>query len=256
MKKEESIMNYQTTQQLAEMRLHSMKNEYQRQSELPAMDELSFDDRFSMIVNEQYVAKANAKVKRLIKSAKLRDESACLEKLDFEASRNLKKATVASLSDCLWVTEGANMIITGPTGVGKTYLLSAFGREACIKGLSVKCFRTTRLLTDLNISKGDGSYNHKMNDLVKPDLLILDDFGMKQLDLSMTQDFLEVIEERYHQHKSVAISAQLPVKDWPAIFKDATIADAVLDRIVRNAHRFDLKGASRRPTLKSKEEKI
>ena len=251
MKKEECIMNYQTTQQLAEMRLHSMRYEYQRQSELPAMDELAFDDRFSMIVNEQYVARSNAKVKRLIKNAKLRDESACLENLDYEASRNLKKASVASLSDCLWVTEGTNMIITGPTGVGKTYLLSAFGREACIKGLTVKCFRTTRLLTDLSISKGDGSYNHKMNDLVKPDLLILDDFGMKQLDLPMTQDFLEVIEERYHQHKSVAISAQLPVKDWPAIFKDATIADAVLDRIVRNAHRFNLKGASRRPTLKS-----
>ncbi len=146
-------MNYQTTQQLAEMRLHSMRYEYQRQSELPAMEELSFDDRFSMIVNEQYVAKANAKVKRLIKNAKLRDESACLENLDYEASRNLKKASVASLSDCLWVTEGTNMIITGPTGVGKTYLLSAFGREACIKGLTVKCFRTTRLLTDLSIAK-------------------------------------------------------------------------------------------------------
>ena len=90
-----------------------------------------------------------------------------------------------------------------------------------------------------------------MDDLVKPDLIILDDFGMKQLDLSMTQDFLEVIEDRYHQHKSIAISAQLPVKDWPAIFKDATIADAVLDRIVRNAHRISLKGPSRRPAIKA-----
>ena len=105
------------------------------------------------------------------------------------------------------------------------------------------------MLTDLNIARGDGSYNKLMQDLVKPNLLLLDDFGMKQLDLGMTQDFLEVIEERYHKHKSVAISAQLPVKNWVSIFKDQTIADAVLDRIVRNAYRFDLKGPSRRPTI-------
>ena len=244
-----TIMNYQTTEQLIEMRLHSMKYEYQRQSELPAMVELSFDERFSMIVNEQYVAKSNAKVKRLIKYAKLRDESACLENIDYDTARGLKKPLIASLSDCNWVTEGTNLIITGATGVGKTYILSAFGREACIKGYTVKSYRTTRLLTDLNIAKGDGSYNKRMDDLVKPDLLILDDFGMKQLDLTMTQDFLEVIEDRYHQHKSIAISAQLPVKDWPAVFKDATIADAVLDRIVRNAHRINLKGPSRRPVV-------
>lgn len=154
-----------------------------------------------------------------------------------------------SLSDCNWVTEGTNLIITGATGVGKIYILSAFGREACIKGHTVKSYRTTRLLTDLNIAKGDGSYNKRVDDLVKPDLLILDDFGMKQQDLTMTQDFLEVIEDRYHQHKSIAISAQLPVKDWPAVFKDATIADTVLDRIVRNAHRINLKGPSRRPAI-------
>jgi len=242
-------MNYQTTEQLNELRLYAMRQEYQRQSELPAMQELSFDERFSMIVNEYYVAKANAKVKRLIKNAKLRDSSACLENLDFDAIRNLKKASVASLSDCAWVSLGSNMIITGPTGVGKTYLLSAFGREACVKGYSVKSYRTTRLFTDLGIAKGDGTYNRRLDELVKPDLLILDDFGMKQFDLSMTQDFLEVIEDRYHQHKSIAISAQLPVKEWPTVFKDATIADAVLDRIVRNAHRFELKGPSRRPSL-------
>ena len=133
--------------------------------------------------------------------------------------------------------------------MGKTYLLSAFGRAACILGYSVRSYRTTRLLTDLTIGKGDGSYNKLMRDLVKPDLLILDDFGMKQMDLPMTQDFLEVVEERYHHQRAIAISAQLPVKEWPSVFKDPTIADAVLDRIVRNAYRFDLKGPSRRPTV-------
>ena len=116
-------------------------------------------------------------------------------------------------------------------------------------GLSVKCFRVSRLMTSLSIGRGDGSYDKLMKDMVKPDLLIIDDFGLKQLDLSMTQDFLEVVEERHYAGRSIAISAQVPVKSWPAIFTDATVADAILDRLVRNAYRLDLKGPSRRPTV-------
>ena len=241
-------MNYQTAEQLTAMKLNAMRFEYARQDELPASQALSFDDRLGMIVTAQFNA-SKAKTNRLIRLAHLREPTACLENLDYEPIRKLKKADIARLSDCQWVTSGNNLIITGATGVGKTYLLSAFGREACTRGLTVRCYRVPRLLTDLNIARGDGSYNKLMQDLVKPNLLLLDDFGMKQLDLGMTQDFLEVIEERYHKHKSVAISAQLPVKNWVSIFKDQTIADAVLDRIVRNAYRFDLKGPSRRPTI-------
>lgn len=242
-------MNYQTAEQLTAMKLNAMRLEYARQDELPASQALSFDDRLGMIVTAQFNARNKAKTNRLIRLAHLREPTACLENLDYEPIRKLKKADIARLSDCQWVTSGNNLIITGATGVGKTYLLSAFGREACTRGLTVRCYRVPRLLTDLNIARGDGSYNKLMQDLVKPNLLLLDDFGMKQLDLGMTQDFLEVIEERYHKHKSVAISAQLPVKNWVSIFKDQTIADAVLDRIVRNAYRFDLKGPSRRPTI-------
>ena len=118
-----------------------------------------------------------------------------------------------------------------------------------MNGITVKNYRVPRLLTSLAISRGDGSYNKLMQDMVKPGLLILDDFGLKQLDLSMTQDLLEVVEERHHARRSIAISAQLPVKEWPSVFKDQTIADAILDRLVRNAYRFDLKGPSRRPSV-------
>ena len=242
-------MNYQTNEQLAELRLHAMKLEYQRQQELPAITELDFDERFSMIVNEQYTARNNAKIQRLIKAANLREPTANLANIDYDPVRKLKKADVARLSNCEWISEGANLIITGATGVGKTYLLSAFGREVCLKGKTVKSYRVPRLLTDLGISRGDGSYNKLMADMIKPDLLILDDFGLKQLDLAMTQDLLEVVEERHHACRSIAISAQLPVKQWPSVFKDQTIADAVLDRLVRNAYRFDLKGPSRRPSV-------
>lgn len=242
-------MNYQTAEQLTEMKLHAMRLEYARQAELPASEELPFDDRLAMIVTAQSDARLRAKTNRLVKAAELREPSAYLANLDYDPVRKLKKADVARLADCQWIKQGNNLIITGATGVGKTYLLSAFGRAACERGYSVKSYRVTRLLTSLAIGKGDGSYNKLIKDMLKPDLLIMDDFGMKQLDLGMTQDFLEVIEERYHHHKAVAVSAQLPVKDWPEVFKDPTIADAVLDRIVRNAYRFDLKGPSRRPTV-------
>ena len=244
-------MNYQTNEQLAELRLHAMKQEYQRQQELPAISDLDFDERFAMIVNEQYSAKKNAKVRRLIRVADLREPTADLAYVDYDPIRKLKKADVARLSSCDWITNGANLIITGATGVGKTYLMSAFGRAACLKGMSVRSYRVPRLLTSLGISRGDGSYNKIMADMIHPDLLILDDFGLKQLDLAMTQDMLEVVEERHHACRSIAISAQLPVKEWPSIFKDQTIADAVLDRLVRNAYRLDLKGPSRRPSVEN-----
>lgn len=242
-------MNYQTNEQLAELRLHAMRQEYQRQQELPAISDLDFDERFAMIVNEQYCAKKNAKVRRLIRVADLREPTADLVNVDYDPVRKLKKADIARLSSCDWITNGANLIITGATGVGKTYLLSALGRAACLKAMSVRSYRVPRLLTNLGISRGDGSYNKLMSDMIKPDLLILDDFGLKQLDLAMTQDMLEVVEERHHACRSIAISAQLPVKEWPSIFKDQTIADAVLDRLVRNAYRLDLKGPSRRPSV-------
>lgn len=242
-------MKYQTLEQLSEMKLNAMKLEYQRQTELPAMNDLPFDDRFAAIVTAQSNARQQAKVNRLIKTAALREPGACLEHLDFDPVRKLKKSAVAQISDCEWLKTGANLIVTGATGVGKTYLLSAFGREACMRGYSVKTFRVTRMLTDLAIGKGDGSYDRIMRELCKPDLLILDDFGMKQLDVSLCQDLLEVIEDRYHRQKSVAVSAQLPVKEWPTIFKDLTAGDAIMDRLVRNAYRFDLRGPSKRPTL-------
>ena len=242
-------MNYQTMEQLSELNLKSMKMEYQRQLELPAISELSFDERFAMIVNAQIDARHNSKIKRLLKNAMLRDESANLSNIDFDECRKLPKSLIAQLSDCSWITQGANLIVTGATGVGKTYLLSAFGREACIRGYKVKSFRVPRMLTDLQIGRGDGSYNKLLIELTKPDLLILDDFGLKQIELGLSQDFLEVMEERHHARKSTAISAQLPVKEWPSVFKDATVTDAILDRIVRNAYRIEAKGPSRRPNL-------
>ena len=242
-------MRYQTMEQLTELRLSPMRNEYQRQCELPAYQDLSFDDRFAEIVTAQANNRHEARLKRLIKNADLSDPTAILADVDYDPVRHLKKADIDSLSSCDWVKEGHNLIVTGATGVGKTFILSAFGREACMKGMTVRSFRTTRLLTDLAIGRGDGSYDKLLNELSKPDLLILDDFGLKEITVDLSQDLLEMIDDRWRHKKSLGISSQLPVKEWPNVFADPTICDSIMDRTVRNAYRINLKGPSRRPTL-------
>ncbi|MDO9535377.1 MAG: IS21-like element helper ATPase IstB [Bacillota bacterium] len=228
------------------MKLRAMEQEYRRQVELPANATLPFDERLAMIVDAEWLAKSNNRLRRFLREANLRDPSANLEDINFEPSRKLDKAAILRLADCAWIKEGRDLIVTGATGTGKTYIVSAFGNAACRKNLKVRSYRVNRLLTDLAIGRGDGSYNRLLNDLKKPDLLILDDFGMSPLDPTACRDLLEVVDDR-HGRKSIAISAQLPVADWHGVFEDATIADAVLDRLVNNAHRIEPKGPSLRP---------
>lgn len=236
----------QTLDKLNGMKLRAMEQEYRRQMELPANSALSFDERLAMIVDAEWLSKANNRLQRFLREANLRDPAANLEDINFDPKRNLDKTTIARLADCSWIKEGKNLIITGATGTGKTYMVSAFGNAACRKSLKVRSFKVNRLLADLAIGRGDGSYNRLLNDLKKPDLLILDDFGMASLDPGACRDLLEVVDDR-HGRKSIVISAQLPVAKWHAIFEDATIADAVLDRLVNNAYRIELKGPSLRP---------
>lgn len=165
--------------------------------------------------------------------------------MDYEPRRKLDRAIVARLADCAWVNEHRNLIITGATGTGKTFLASAFGNAACRQGLKTKYYRVNRLLTDLAIGRGDGSYNKIMRDLKKADLLILDDWGMTVLDPVSGRDLIEVVEDRFGYHSTI-ISGQLPVKDWHELFEDSTVADAVLDRLIHNAYRFQLHGPSKR----------
>jgi len=236
----------QTLDKLSSMKLRSMEKEYRRQMELPANAALSFDERLAMMVDAEWLAKANNRLQKLLREANLKERTAHLEDLNFDPRRHLDKATIGRLADCGWIREGRNLIVTGATGTGKTYLISAFGHAACRKSFKVRAYRVSRLLTDLVIGRGDGSYNRLLNELKKPDLLILDDFGMTALDPVACRDLLEVVDDR-HGSKSTAISAQLPVAKWHGVFEDATIADAVLDRVVNNAHRIELKGPSLRP---------
>ena len=242
-------MNYQCCEQLTQMNLSAMRGEYQRQDELPATLELSFDERFSMIVQAQFDKRKNNRVQKALRDASLREPCATLSDIDFSEGRNLSRQQIAQLSCMSWVKEGKGICVTGATGTGKTFILCAFAHDACTMGYSAKYYRMTRLIEFMTAARNSGEYIKKLTEMGKPDILILDDFGMKQCDHSFSLDLLEIMEERYYQHKSVLIGAQIPVRLWAETFKNKTAADGFMDRIVNNAYRIELKGASRRSKM-------
>jgi DNA replication protein DnaC len=239
------MMINQTFSKLTEMRLGAMEKELRRQMELPAMSGLAFEERFGLLVEAEWMARHNAKIGRLLRAAKLRCPSACLEDVDFAAERNLDKALIARLSDISWVTENRSLLITGPCGVGKTWIASAFGNAACRLGKKVATYRVSRLLDSLRTARSDGTWGKLLASLKKPDILILDDFGLDRLDATHSRDFMEIAEDR-ENIGAMIITAQLPVSKWHEVFDDATVADAALDRIIHGSYRIELRGASRR----------
>jgi len=239
------VMTTQTSKQLIELRLSAMDSEFRRQCELPAMASLSFVERFGLIVEAEWRSKYNAKIGRMLKAAKLRCPAACLEDIDFDEARKLDRSLIARLSDMAWLSEGRNMFITGATGTGKSWIASAFGNAACRLGKRVSTYRMPRLLDDLRKARADETWAKLLSKLEKPDLLILDDFGLDRLDTVHCRDFYEIAEDRQGAG-SIIITAQLPVARWHEIFEDATVANAALDRVVHNSIRVELHGPSRR----------
>lgn len=238
----------QTLEKLSAMRLSVMEQEYRRQLELPSMSELSFEERLAMLVDAEWLSRQNKKLNQLLKAANLRNPEACLEDVDYAPSRKLEKAQIARLSDLSWVSEGRNLFITGACGTGKTWLSSAFGNAACRQGIKVKSIRVNRLLSALMTARNDGCWAKLLTEMKKPDLLILDDFGLSPFDTLHCRDLLEIVDDRYGRG-SILITAQLPISGWHGIFEDATIADAVLDRLVHNSYRIELHGPSKRLRL-------
>jgi len=234
----------QTREQLHTLRLTGMLQALQEQLSQPAMAELSFEERLGILVDREILYRENRRLDRLLKAARLR-VSACVEDIDYRHPRGLEKSRMASLITLDWVQQSLNLCLTGPTGCGKTWLACALGNEACRRGYSVRYLRLPRLFDMLRIAHGDGSYSKLMNQLLKTDLLILDDWGIQKISAAQRNDLMEVIEDR-HGRRSTLIASQLPIEHWHEYIGEATIADAVLDRLLHGAHRLNLNGESMR----------
>jgi len=237
------LMNH-TMDKLRQMRLSGMVEAIREQQENPHYQELSFGERLGHLVEREWLLREERRFARRLREAKLR-QRATVEELDFHVSRRLDRAFILDLAGCEWIRRYHNLIITGPTGVGKTYLACALGHRACVMGYRVRYHRVGRLLSELALGRGDGSYLEAMKALAKVQLLILDDWGLRPLTREEALDLLEVIEDR-HQRGSTLIISQVPVEAWHKLIGDGTIADAILDRLVHNGYRVEMEGESMR----------
>jgi len=245
------MLNEPTTEKLHRLRLVAMAHAWIEQNKNPTIASLSFDERFGMLVDAEHMARDNRRLGKLLKDAQLRLPTACIEDVEASAARGLEKATLRQLGSCTWIHEHLNVVLTGKTGVGKSYLACALGQIACRKGYRVLYRRVPRLLDELALARAEGSSVKLLARLAKTDVLVLDDWGLASLKEGHRHDLLEVIEDRYGRVSTV-ITSQLPLAKWHEWIGDPTIADAILDRLVHNAYKIDLTGHTRRKTEPTK----
>jgi DNA replication protein DnaC len=238
------MLNHPTLDKLHELRFTGMARALTEQMALPDIDDLSFEERLGLLVDREVTEREDRRLKTRLRQAKLK-QNACIEDIDFKQSRGLDKSLVLDLAQCQWIKKHLNLLITGPTGVGKTWVACALAQKACREGYTSLYLRLPRLLQELPIAKGDGTYTRLLIRLAKVDVLILDDWGLSKLIAEQRRDLLEILEDR-HDNRSTIVTSQLPLDQWHHIIGDPTLADAILDRIVHNAYKINLKGESMR----------
>lgn len=232
----------QTLEKLEAMKLNGMAKAMRRWMEQPQDKDMAPADLLGLLVDAEHLHRDNRQLQQRLKNAKLKQQ-ACIEDIDYSHARGLSKSVVLDLASCRWVHSHQNVLLTGPTGVGKSYLACALGQKACREGYSVLYRRTSRLFDELAQARADGTYPHLLRRLAKAQVLILDDFGLEPLGAAQRKELLEVLDDRY-QLGSTILTSQLEPKDWHAVIGDATLADAICDRLVHNAHRLKLGGES------------
>jgi len=236
-------MNQNTLDKMKNLKLYGMHRAFTSTLELGSASYTN-DELIAFLIDSEFDDKENRKVERLINTAKFRYK-AYMEEITASTTRNLDKNTIARLSSCDFIKQKQNILVTGSTGVGKSFIASAIGYKACMNGYKVMYFSAGKLFAKLKMAKADGSYLKEIDRIEKQDLIILDDFGLQTLDNHKRDFFMEIIEDR-HGKRSTIIASQLPVSAWHEVIGEQTIADAILDRMVHNSLRIDLKGESLR----------
>lgn len=238
------MLLHPTLEKLTTLRFTGMTAALDEQMQMSSLEDMGFEERLGLLLDREIAVRKTRKMNTRLRKAKLRQDS-CIEDIDFRHPRGLDKSLVMRLAGCEWVKEHNNLIVTGPTGVGKTYLACAFAQKACRQGFNTLYLRMTKLFEDLSLAKGDGRYLKLLSSFAKTDLLVLDDYGLDQLNREQRHDLLEILEDR-HGLKSTLVTSQLPLDHWHEQIGDPTLADAILDRLVHNAHKIKLKGESMR----------
>lgn len=238
-------MNEHTLNQLRTLRLDGMVHALEEQATSTVATALGFDERFGLLVQREVAWRDDRRVQRLLKAARLKVGTACVEDINWRPSRALDRSLVAALAGGDWIRNAQNLLITGATGCGKTWLGCALAHQAVRSGFSVLYTRAGRLFDELHVAHGDGSFARRLSQLAKLDLLVIDDFAISPMGAPERCDLLEVLDDRVGS-RSTLITSQLPVKAWHTYLDDPTLADAILDRIVHSSHKIDLKGGSLR----------
>jgi len=245
------MLNHPTLEKLYQLRLNGMAKAFKEQMELPEADGLSFTDRLALLVDREATERESRHLKIRLRHARLQ-MNACIEDIDYRSPRGLDKSLMMRLAGCDWIRHHDNVLLVGPTGTGKTYLACAMGQKACREGFNVVYRRAPRLFSEIEQAKGEGRHLKYLAALAKADVLVVDDWGLSTLDDGQRRDLLEIMDDR-HLNRSTLITSQLPVENWHETIGDDTIADAILDRLVHNAHKIKMKGESmrkRRATIK------
>jgi len=242
-------MKEQTMERLREMKMPGLLAAWNEQQQNPDFANISFDERLGMIVDAEWLDRNNRRVARHMRAAKLKLSSACLEELDYDRNRELDKAMIRNLATCTWVKNHLSVVITGATGVGKTFLACALAQHAIRKRYRAIYRRTSRLLDELGLARADGSYVRALARFARADVLVLDDWGMVEIGAQERRDLNELFEDRYGERATI-ITSQLPVDHWHDHIGDPTTADAICDRLLSKSHRIMLKDPSRRKEIK------
>ncbi len=239
------MANEPTYERLALLGLTAMALAWKEQDKSAEYAAMPFDDRLGLLVDSEWIARENKRMKRRLSEAKLKMSNASIETIDYPATRKMDKSFIRQLSSCRWVAEHQNVVVTGKTGTGKTFVACALAHQACLRGFRTIYRRATRLFEELTLAHADGTYIRLLQKLARVDVLVIDDWGLAAPRDVDRRDLLEILEDRYG-HRSTLMTSQIPPESWHDQLGDPTLADAICDRVLHNAHRLVLQGPSRR----------